>query len=226
MDIYVILLSGIFIGLSYLLGSIPIGLIVSIKFKGIDVREYGSGKTGTTNILRTIGVFPAVLVIILDILKGGIPIIIYNIPGRSVVDMSVQTMARLSKITNIIGVKDATGDASRPSLVRHLIGNDFCQLSGEDGCVPAMLAHGGHGCISVTANVAPSLCAQMHEDWQKGNLGDALATHDKLTPLNEALFSETSPGPVKYAASLIGLCESETRLPLAEIKQTTKTKRI
>lgn len=156
--------------------------------------------------------------------NSSIPIIIYNIPGRSVVDMSVQTMARLSKITNIIGVKDATGDASRPSLVRHLIGNDFCQLSGEDGCVPAMLAHGGHGCISVTANVAPSLCAQMHEDWQKGKLGDALATHDKLTPLNEALFSETSPGPVKYAASLLGLCLEELRLPMTNIQDETKAR--
>ncbi len=156
--------------------------------------------------------------------NSSIPIIIYNIPGRSVVDMSVQTMARLSEITNIVGVKDATGDASRPSLVRHLIGKEFCQLSGEDGCVPAMLAHGGHGCISVTANVAPSLCAQMHEDWQKGNLSDALAAHDKLTPLNEALFSETSPGPVKYAASLLGLCLEDLRLPMTNIRDETKAR--
>ena len=136
--------------------------------------------------------------------------------------MSVDTMARLAEIPNIVGVKDATGDASRPSLVRHVIGKDFCQLSGEDGCVPAMLAHGGDGCISVTANVAPSLCAKMHQNWQSGDVGAALAIHDQLTPLNEALFSETSPGPVKYAASLIGLCLEDMRLPMTNIGPNTK----
>ena len=151
-----------------------------------------------------------------------IPIIIYNIPGRCVVDMSVDTMARLAKIPNIVGVKDATGDAARPSQVRHLIGRDFCQLSGEDGCVPAMLAHGGHGCISVTANVAPSLCSTMHEAWQSGDVNLALEIHDKLTPLNDALFAETSPGPVKYALSLLDHCSSELRLPMTDINGSTK----
>ena len=110
----------------------------------------------------------------------GIPIIIYNIPSRCVIDMSVDTMARLAEIPNIVGVKDATGDASRPSSVRYVIGKEFCQLTGEDGCVPAMLAHGGHGCISVTANVAPSLCAEMHESWQSGDVGRALETSHRL----------------------------------------------
>ena len=151
-----------------------------------------------------------------------IPIIIYNIPGRCVVDMSVDTMARLAKIPNIVGVKDATGDAARPSQVRHLIGRDFCQLSGEDGCVPAMLAHGGHGCISVTANVAPGLCSAMHEAWQSGDVNLALEIHDKLTPLNDALFAETSPGPVKYALSLLDHCSSELRLPMTDINGSTK----
>ena len=151
-----------------------------------------------------------------------IPIIIYNIPGRCVVDMTVDTMARLAKIPNIIGVKDATGDASRPSSVRQLIGKNFCQLSGEDGCVPAMLAHGGHGCISVTANVAPALCAEMHEAWQKGDTTLALEIHDQLTPLNDALFVETSPGPVKYALSLLGRCAPDLRLPMTDIKGSTK----
>ena len=151
-----------------------------------------------------------------------IPIIIYNIPGRCVVDMTVDTMARLAKIPNIIGVKDATGDATRPSLVRQLIGKDFCQLTGEDGCVPAMLAHGGHGCISVTANVAPALCASMHEAWQEGDANLALEIHDQLTPLNDALFVETSPGPIKYALSLLGHCSPELRLPMTDIKGSTK----
>jgi len=154
--------------------------------------------------------------------NASIPIIIYNIPGRSVIDMSVDTMARLAEVPNIVGVKDATGDASRPSSIRYVIGKDFCQLTGEDGCVPAMLAHGGHGCISVTANVAPSLCAEMHESWQSGDVGRALAIHDQLTPLNEALFSETSPGPVKYAASVLGLCLEDLRLPMTNIRGNTK----
>lgn len=146
-----------------------------------------------------------------------IPIIIYNIPGRCVVDMSVSTMARLAEIPNIVGVKDATGDATRPSQVRQHIGSEFCQLSGEDPAVPAMLAHGGHGCISVTANVAPSLCAAMHEGWWAGDAAKTLEIHDRLMPLNSALFAETSPGPLKYAASLLGLCVNELRLPMVPV---------
>ncbi|MDP6350951.1 MAG: 4-hydroxy-tetrahydrodipicolinate synthase [Alphaproteobacteria bacterium] len=156
--------------------------------------------------------------------SADIPIIIYNIPGRCVVDMSVETMARLAEVPNIIGVKDATGDAARPSDVRRAIGHEFCQMSGEDGCVPAMLAHGGHGCISVTANVAPAVCAAMHEAWQAGDSAKTLEIHDQLTPLNKALFLETSPGPVKYAASLLGLCAADLRLPMCEIAGSTKEK--
>ena len=156
--------------------------------------------------------------------SADIPIIIYNIPSRSVVDMSISTMARLAEIANIIGVKDATGDATRPSQVRQVIGHEFCQLSGEDPAVPAMLAHGGHGCISVTANVAPALCVSLHEAWQAGDAPGALDIHDQLMPLNQALFVETSPGPVKYAASLLERCTSDVRLPLTEVAGSTKEK--
>lgn len=156
--------------------------------------------------------------------SADIPVIIYNIPGRCVVDMSVETMARCAEVTNIVGVKDATGDATRPSQVRQLIGTEFCQLSGEDGCVPAMLAHGGHGCISVTSNIAPAQCAAVHEAWQAGDAAGALTGHDRLMPLHLNLFVETSPGPVKYGAGLLGLCADELRLPLCEIADSTKQK--
>ena len=144
-----------------------------------------------------------------------IPIVIYNIPGRSVVNMSVETMARLSKHKNIVGVKDSTGDLARPIHQRLASGADFCQLSGEDHMAVAFLAAGGHGCISVTANVAPRLCADMHNAWAVGRVKDAIAIQDRLTPLHDALFSETSPGPVKYAASLMGKTTERCRLPLA-----------
>ncbi|MBY0432453.1 MAG: 4-hydroxy-tetrahydrodipicolinate synthase, partial [Rhodospirillales bacterium] len=131
-----------------------------------------------------------------------LPIVIYNIPGRCVVDMSVETMARLAKLPNIVGVKDATADLVRPLRTRCVIGPDFCQLSGEDATVTAFLAQGGHGCISVTANIAPKLCADLHNAWNAGDLATCFALRDKLLPLHEAMFVETSPGPVKYAASL------------------------
>ncbi len=151
-----------------------------------------------------------------------IPIIIYNIPGRSVVDMSIDTMIELSKIENIIGVKDATNDLFRPLLTAANMSNDFCFLSGEDGTAMAFLAQGGHGCISVTANVAPKLCAEMHHAWRSNNINKALEINLKLAKLHNSLFLESSPGPVKYAASLIGLCSSETRLPLVDINDNTK----
>ncbi|HEX2113607.1 MAG TPA: 4-hydroxy-tetrahydrodipicolinate synthase [Alphaproteobacteria bacterium] len=144
-----------------------------------------------------------------------LPIIIYNIPGRCVIDMTVETMARLAKLPNIVGVKDATNDLTRPLRTRLAIGPEFCLLSGEDATIAAFLAQGGHGCISVTANVAPRLCAQMHEAWQKGDLATVWKIRDQLMPLHEALFSETSPAPVKYAASLLGLSTMDVRLPLA-----------
>ena len=151
-----------------------------------------------------------------------LPIIIYNIPGRSVVDMSMETMIELSQIDNIIGVKDATNDLFRPLLTSANMKNDFCFLSGEDGTSLAFLAQGGHGCISVTANVAPKLCSDLQKAWRDKNILKAQDINLKLARLHNALFLESSPGPVKYAASLIGLCSDETRLPLIKIKESTQ----
>jgi 4-hydroxy-tetrahydrodipicolinate synthase len=150
-----------------------------------------------------------------------LPIIIYNIPGRSIVDMSVDTMARLAKHKNIVGVKDCTA-LNRPIQQRLAIGEDFCQLSGEDGTVLSFMAAGGHGCISVTANVAPRLCREMHDSWAGGNVKGAIAIQDRLTPLHDALFSETSPGPVKFAASLLGKSTEHCRLPLSPLMGPTR----
>ena len=152
----------------------------------------------------------------------GIPIIIYNIPGRSVVDMTVETMARLAKLPRIAGVKDATADLTRPTRTRHLIGPDFCQLSGEDPTIAAFLAQGGHGCISVTANVAPALCAALQAAWHAGDLTEMARVRDLLTPLNSALFVEVNPVPVKFAASLLGFCDPSVRLPLIEASVDTR----
>ncbi|XSG82566.1 MAG: 4-hydroxy-tetrahydrodipicolinate synthase [Methyloligella sp. ZOD6] len=151
-----------------------------------------------------------------------LPIIIYNIPPRSVVDMSVETMARLAKLPNIIGVKDATANLARVSQQRMAMGPDFIQLSGEDGTALAFNAHGGVGCISVTANVAPKLCSEFHNVCLKGDYKRALEIQDKLMPLHEALFVESNPGPVKYAAERLGLCSRETRLPLAPVMESTQ----
>ena len=151
-----------------------------------------------------------------------LPVIIYNIPGRSIVDMSINTMVELSKIKNIIGVKDATNDLFRPLLTNRIMNSDFCYLSGEDGTALAFLAQGGHGCISVTANIAPKMCSEMHNAWRNGNIKIAQEINLKLSKLTHSLFLESSPGPVKYAASLMGLCTSETRLPLVEISENTK----
>ena len=154
----------------------------------------------------------------------GIPIIIYNIPGRCVVDMTIDTMKRLAELPNIVGVKDATADLVRPLRTRLAIGADFCQLSGEDATVTAFLAQGGHGCISVTSNIAPKLCSDLHIAWAAGDFATAFAIRDKLMPLHDALFCETSPGPVKYAASLMGRCLPDARLPLVEIADSSKAK--
>ncbi|OHC72126.1 MAG: 4-hydroxy-tetrahydrodipicolinate synthase [Rhodospirillales bacterium RIFCSPLOWO2_01_FULL_65_14] len=151
-----------------------------------------------------------------------LPIIIYNIPGRSVVDMSVDTMARLAELKNIVGVKDATADLARPMATRLAIKKDFCLLSGEDATAVPFLAGGGRGCISVTANVAPRLCSTMQKAWRDGDLKTVMTLQDRLMPLHQALFCETSPAPVKYAASLLGKCTSETRLPMVEIKASSK----
>lgn len=149
-----------------------------------------------------------------------LPIIIYNIPGRSVIDMSVATMARLFKLPNIVGVKDATASMVRVSQQRAVMGEDFCQLSGEDATVLGFMAHGGHGCISVTANVAPKLCADFQNACLVGDFASARVIHDRLMPLHEALFVESNPVPVKYAASRLGLCKPDVRLPLAPLAET------
>ncbi|HZP08451.1 MAG TPA: 4-hydroxy-tetrahydrodipicolinate synthase [Methyloceanibacter sp.] len=151
-----------------------------------------------------------------------IPILIYNIPGRSVIDMSVDTMARLFKLKNIVGVKDATASMARVSQQRAAMGSDFIQLSGEDATALGFMAHGGVGCISVTANVAPALCAEFQLACLAGNFRLALQLQDRLMPLHEALFVESNPGPVKYAASKLGLCTAETRLPLAPLSAPSR----
>jgi 4-hydroxy-tetrahydrodipicolinate synthase len=144
----------------------------------------------------------------------GIPIIIYNIPGRSIVDMSVETMARLFELKNISGVKDATANMTRVSQQRAAMGPDFNQLSGEDITALGFMAHGGHGCISVTSNVAPRLCSEFQAACLKGDFKAALKLQDKLALLHTNLFVETSPAPIKYAMSLIGKCANTVRLPM------------
>jgi 4-hydroxy-tetrahydrodipicolinate synthase len=151
-----------------------------------------------------------------------LPLIIYNIPGRSAVDMTVDTMAALARLKNVVGVKDATCDLARPLLTALACGEDFCQLSGEDITALAFLAHGGQGCISVTANVAPRQCSEMQDAWLRGDASGALAIHKRLTPLHKALFLETSPAPVKYAVSRLGRCAPDVRLPLVPPKAPTR----
>jgi 4-hydroxy-tetrahydrodipicolinate synthase len=152
----------------------------------------------------------------------GIPIVIYNIPGRSVIDMTVDTMARLFELKNIAGVKDATASMVRVSQQRATLGEDFNQLSGEDATVLGYMAHGGHGCISVTSNVAPRLCSEFHLAWQRGDLATALKLHDKLMPLHTNLFIESNPSPVKYALSLLGKIEEKLRLPMVPVSEPTR----
>ncbi len=152
----------------------------------------------------------------------GIPIIIYNIPPRSVVDMSVDTMTRLYELKNIAGVKDATANLARVSQQRAAMGADFNQLSGEDATALGFIAHGGHGCISVTSNVAPRLCAEFQVSCLKGDYAGALKIQDKLMPLHTALFVETSPAPIKYALSLIGKCTETVRLPMVPVTEKTR----
>lgn len=151
-----------------------------------------------------------------------IPIIIYNIPGRSVIDMNVATMTQLFALPNIAGVKDATANMARVSQQRGAMGAEFCQLSGEDATALGFNAHGGIGCISVTANVAPALCAQFQNACLEGDFVRALALQDKLMPLHDALFVESNPGPVKYAAERLGICSAETRLPLCPVQDATR----
>ncbi len=153
-----------------------------------------------------------------------LPLVIYNIPPRSVVDMSVETMAALAKHRNIVGVKDATANLARPLQTTRACGPDFIQLSGEDHTALAFRASGGHGCISVTANVAPAQCAAMHAAWDQGRLADAMAIQQRLLPLHDAMFAESSPGPVKFAASLLGHGTEHCRLPLAPIADSSRAR--
>jgi 4-hydroxy-tetrahydrodipicolinate synthase len=152
-----------------------------------------------------------------------IPIFVYNVPARTVANISPETLARLARdCPNIIGTKDASADLTRPSIQRHLSGENFIQLSGEDGTALAFNAHGGVGCISVTANVAPRLCSEFQDTTLKGDFRHALKLQDRLMPLHKALFVETSPAPIKYAVSLLGHCTPELRLPLIECTEGTK----
>ena len=153
-----------------------------------------------------------------------LPIVIYNIPGRSVVDMSPDTMGQLAKLPRIIGVKDATGKIERVSQQRASCGADFIQLSGEDATALGFNAHGGVGCISVTANVAPRLCAEFQEATLRGEYAKALEYQDKLMPLHEAIFIEPGLVGAKYALSVLGLCSEEVRLPLVGLTDGTKAK--
>ena len=152
-----------------------------------------------------------------------LPIFIYNVPGRTVTNISLETIDKLARdCANVVGIKDATADLTRPSRQRLMTGEDFIQLSGEDGTALAFNAHGGRGCISVTANVAPRLCAEFQAATLCGDFAKALALQDRLMPLHTALFVETSPGPVKYAASLLDLCTPNIRLPLVPPGEATK----
>ncbi len=153
-----------------------------------------------------------------------IPIVLYNIPGRSIVDMDMTTMAKLAKLQNIVGIKDASNDLARPVQLRENIDGDFCQLSGEDPTVAAFLAQGGDGCISVVANVAPRMSADLHEAWQKGDLETFGRLRDALAPLSRDIFCESSPAPIKYAASVLGLCTDEVRLPLVKATEQARQK--
>ena len=151
-----------------------------------------------------------------------LPIIIYNIPGRSIVDMSTETMKSLFKIENIVGVKDATSNIPRVYESKTVIGENFNQLTGDDATTLAFMTYGGHGSISVTSNIAPKLCSQFMQLCLSKDFAEAAKINDKLMPLHHALFVESSPGPVKYAASKLGLCGEEIRLPLTLISNETK----
>jgi len=149
-----------------------------------------------------------------------LPVILYNIPGRSIVEISVETMAKLAKIPNIVGVKDATSNLARASRDRAQVRDDFIQLSGDDATALGFMAHGGRGCISVTSNVAPRACADFQNACQTGDYIKALKIQDRLMPLHDALFCEASPAPTKYAASLLGLCDDEVRLPIVALSES------
>ncbi len=152
-----------------------------------------------------------------------LPIYIYNIPGRSIIDMLPETMAELfDEVDNIVGVKDATANLARASMQRHMCGKEFIQLSGEDITALGFMAHGGHGCISVTANVAPALCSRFQEACLAGDFATALSIQDRLAPLHDAMFIEPNPAGPKYALSLLGFMEEELRVPLVKVTEETQ----
>ena len=151
-----------------------------------------------------------------------IPNVMYNIPGRSVINMSDDTITRLAALPNIAGLKDATGDLARVSTIRQRVSADFALLSGEDMTAIGFNAQGGQGCISVTSNVAPALCAAVQHHSLAGDYASALKAHEQLVPLHDAMFCETSPIPVKYAMSLLGKCSGEIRLPLVPASAAAK----
>jgi len=153
-----------------------------------------------------------------------IPVLLYNIPGRSIVEISVETIARLSKIANIIGVKDATNNLARPSRERLACGKNWRLISGEDITALGYMAHGGHGCISVTANVAPRLCSEFQNACMAGDFAKARLIQDQLTPLHDAMFCESSPAPAKYAASVLGRCSDEVRLPIVSASEAARVR--
>jgi len=153
-----------------------------------------------------------------------IPILVYNIPGRAIVEISVETMGRLAELKTIIGVKDATANLARPLRERIACGHDWRMLSGEDSTTLGYMAQGGHGCISVTANVAPKLCADFQNACLQGAWDTALTLQEKLMPLHDAMFVEPSPAPVKYAGSLIGICTDEVRLPIVPATDAARAK--
>jgi 4-hydroxy-tetrahydrodipicolinate synthase len=153
-----------------------------------------------------------------------IPLLVYNIPGRAIVEISVETMARLAKLENVIGVKDATANLARPIRERIACGKDWRMLSGEDATTLGYMVQGGHGCISVTANIAPRLCAEFQNACAQGAYDTALVLQEKLMPLHDAMFVEPSPAPVKYAGSVLGLCTDEVRLPLVPASDAARAR--
>src|SRR6266568_3839809 len=192
--------------------------------------QLGQGTHGLVPI-GTTGECPALeddeqerlIALCVEVAKGRAPVI----PGtgfNSTAHTSHATMARLAKLPNIVGVKDATNDLARPLRMRVEIDGEFSMLSGEDATAVAYLAQGGDGCISVTAHVAPGLCSEMHEAWQRGDVATVRRINERLIPLHDALFAETSPAPVKYAASLLGRCTAEVRQPLWQLMPETQEK--
>lgn len=154
-----------------------------------------------------------------------VAVIVYDIPGRSIVRVADDTLVRMTEACpNIVGIKDATTEVGRPPRIRNLLGTGFAQLSGEDATTLPYLGGGGHGAISVTSNIAPRQMADMHNAWQAGDIATAQQINDRMIDLHDAMFCEASPGPVKYAAELLGICSADTRLPLCEIADSSKAK--